>query len=1375
MAKVKAKVSAVVSQQVPEFVREDHPQFVKFLEAYYEWLEQNYALRNIESYIDIDDTIDEYVEYFADQLAHLIPKNLAADKRIVLKHAKELYVSKGTPQSYNLLFRLMFNEVPQQIYYPKTDMLRISDGKWASFRIIRGIDTLGDSFELVGQTITQDPFSGLDKGASGRVESVVKYNVGVNLITEITISDEGLLGEFEPNQIVYGTSTVTNERVEIELIPFIPEVVVNYPGKYYASGDLISVISGDGEDFRGEVGTISSNGSIDSIAVLSPGENHFFKQPVLFDNTDSGYGGSTDVESATAYVDELIFGSFLLENAIRWSPGVTYNDLGIRLFYKNNEYEVVGSGTMSFTTAPTHTHGTQFNGTVRLKYIGRATGKLVQENEQDISLEQFRFYKTDQFDNYDPLLPERLVSGGGIKSIKIVSGGRHYNSLPKAFTITDYITSITTTTGSPTVRVVVDTAHELLLGQRIIVGNTVNNIVNGVQVVSAIIDNFTFEFQSNAVLPVAGSLAKFHSQPVFYADRSTNENAIRQNSTVQLQPLSSNIGRVNNVIIADFGYDYNNIQINLPANLQLKDVEGLFLIGEEVVIQPQTLSTELYSDELLLEDGSKIKLEQQSTATGTVGSWDPISGRIQLSPSDNTFLPRATIVGQLSGSRARILDGESALIEGVIKGVGVTSGKFLNSDGKVSDGSKKIQDSFYYQDYSYVIRIGQSVNKYRDAVKKLLHPVGLALFGEVSLITAVKALMRIMHDGKAVLSSIIDLRTRATMLAIGNWQEETYRLTLDNSDLYGQLELEGGFREVFTREDGKGAIISEDFNFFVTERSEDDGRKFVFEDRDDHFTLEVQDSIYFKEHLVGETYNFFRMENDPLHTKARFPNIRREDWVIKIEDFVPSYFDSDTIKLETAFEDNDGIVDDQGNDLLLEDGGRILNQIQLSKPAPSISTSSSFFEPTIIDEMPYNIVHLLEMTPEAFKEIVFNIKTKVSMDKLKRGVFLLETGDDLLLENGDNLAIQVNFQYPENTTEHYVSVTSNPNNVELDNLLLETGFLFNPETNEIPALTFTATISAASAGATILNVSVYQFDIFNGIIYKGMRVTEGNQVIYSNRYNMPPGVVGDVITNGDYKEFTIILDVPLEVNKPQTEFVSLYFEQFRNKFILEGQSQKIFAGNFKSIQIPSADGYATVIERTRPQFGPAGSSLTFLEQRKFGIAPYTTGSKGSLQVIPGTVWVGVDWEADTVVLTKQILNHNGNAYEVTVAGTTDASTAPTHTSGAASNGTAELTYVGPSKENVQYLPDDTYGGFTGGWYLQYPANNRGLWNNETLQLETGDTLLNESGSNKLLEVSAISGDTQIKHFANISVYDLINRKYKRTKFAVDSYIEIYRP
>ena len=58
------KISTVVSNQLPEFVRADHPTFVAFLEAYYEYLEQsNSTLRfgktverakNLLNYFDVE-------------------------------------------------------------------------------------------------------------------------------------------------------------------------------------------------------------------------------------------------------------------------------------------------------------------------------------------------------------------------------------------------------------------------------------------------------------------------------------------------------------------------------------------------------------------------------------------------------------------------------------------------------------------------------------------------------------------------------------------------------------------------------------------------------------------------------------------------------------------------------------------------------------------------------------------------------------------------------------------------------------------------------------------------------------------------------------------------------------------------------------------------------------------------------------------------------------------------------------------------------------------------------------------------------------------------------------------------------------------------
>jgi hypothetical protein len=72
----------------------------------------------------------------------------------------------------------------------------------------------------------------------------------------------------------------------------------------------------------------------------------------------------------------------------------------------------------------------------------------------------------------------------------------------------------------------------------------------------------------------------------------------------------------------------------------------------------------------------------------------------------------------------------------IISGLGVKEGNWISDDGKVN--YKKIQDSYYYQDFSYVIKSGLVFNAYKDTVKKLLHPAGLQAFGEILLFNTIE-------------------------------------------------------------------------------------------------------------------------------------------------------------------------------------------------------------------------------------------------------------------------------------------------------------------------------------------------------------------------------------------------------------------------------------------------------------------------------------------------------------------------------------------------------------------------------------------------------------------------------------------------------------
>jgi len=61
------------------------------------------------------------------------------------------------------------------------------------------------------------------------------------------------------------------------------------------------------------------------------------------------------------------------------------------------------------------------------------------------------------------------------------------------------------------------------------------------------------------------------------------------------------------------------------------------------------------------------------------------------------------------------------------------SERYLTNDGFLSD-KMKLQDSYFYQKFSYVIRTGNNVDKWRDVYNKLVHPSGFIFFGEIFLL-----------------------------------------------------------------------------------------------------------------------------------------------------------------------------------------------------------------------------------------------------------------------------------------------------------------------------------------------------------------------------------------------------------------------------------------------------------------------------------------------------------------------------------------------------------------------------------------------------------------------------------------------------------------
>ena len=96
------KTSLLIPSQLPGFVREDpdYSTFVAFVQAYYEWMEENGNVtertKNLLNYKDIDKTTSEFIDYFTNDFLPYFPQDILIDKEKAVKFARELYQSKGT-------------------------------------------------------------------------------------------------------------------------------------------------------------------------------------------------------------------------------------------------------------------------------------------------------------------------------------------------------------------------------------------------------------------------------------------------------------------------------------------------------------------------------------------------------------------------------------------------------------------------------------------------------------------------------------------------------------------------------------------------------------------------------------------------------------------------------------------------------------------------------------------------------------------------------------------------------------------------------------------------------------------------------------------------------------------------------------------------------------------------------------------------------------------------------------------------------------------------------------------------------------------------------------------------------------------------------
>ena len=250
------------------------------------------ALKLFTSLIDPSQTSEGVLEFFKKEFYPNIRKSSTTDLRKFIQHLKDFYRSKGSENSFRTLFRILYGQENVDFYFPKTDLLKVSDGKWSQDVVVQLIyDATYLSFN--GLTIT-----GVSSGSTAFVSNVTDRKLGTIPIIELVLTNTS--GSFTLGETITAT-TAAGTVISATITGQLTDITINDGGAGYNNDDEITITDSTLQGF-GAAATVA-NTSGDEVTIMTStndGNGYQVDDTFTFDNT----GTNADV-TAEAKVTEL--------------------------------------------------------------------------------------------------------------------------------------------------------------------------------------------------------------------------------------------------------------------------------------------------------------------------------------------------------------------------------------------------------------------------------------------------------------------------------------------------------------------------------------------------------------------------------------------------------------------------------------------------------------------------------------------------------------------------------------------------------------------------------------------------------------------------------------------------------------------------------------------------------------------------------------------------------------------------------------------------------------------------------------------------------------------------------------------------------------
>ena len=303
MRDIEKSISPLVENMFPSFYKDEGPNFIAFVKAYYEWMEQSEnpvsEARNVLSYRDIDTTTDKFILNFKEKYLKNIQFDTATNKKLLVKNSLDLYRSKGSENAIDLFFKLVYG-TQAEVRNPGQNVLKLSDGVWEK-PIYLEVSETDRNIDYVGKQII-----GSLSGATSFVEKYINRKTVSGYVAILQISN--LSGEFKKGEVISVILNGSQKTYENspKLIGSMQEVIIQDGSRGFNIGDVVTIGSAySGLGGLARVTSVSeSTGAVDFIFI------------------DGGWG-YTDASAFSIVSEKVLF----VENIIASPKAETYFSL----------------------------------------------------------------------------------------------------------------------------------------------------------------------------------------------------------------------------------------------------------------------------------------------------------------------------------------------------------------------------------------------------------------------------------------------------------------------------------------------------------------------------------------------------------------------------------------------------------------------------------------------------------------------------------------------------------------------------------------------------------------------------------------------------------------------------------------------------------------------------------------------------------------------------------------------------------------------------------------------------------------------------------------------------------------------------------------